>query len=272
VVSVAEKKIDGSVNVDNRGTRYLGPVQGGLTLNANNMLGLHDRTQIRGITTPADTSELQFFQLSHDEQLGSEGTRLTVMASRTRTRPNYRLKNFDIDGRDTLYSAAVAHPFLRSRQSNLFGSAQFDIRNTDSESLGLPLYGDRLRVARAGASYDVVDRFTAVNRMETQISKGFGWDDNVKPDIRSRTNGNTNFWKATAQASRLQPVAGDFSVFLAAQGQVSSGALLSAEQFGLGGANFGSAYDPSEVTGDSGIATRTELQYSPSLGVDWLTA
>ena len=40
--------------------------------------------------------------------------------------------------------------------------------------------------------------------------------------------------------------------------------MLTAEQFGLGGASFGSAYDPSEITGDSGIAGRVELQYNRS--------
>ncbi len=145
------------------------------------------------------------------------------------------------------------------------------MRNTDSDSLGLPLYEDRLKVARIGASYDFVDRFTAVNRFDSQISKGIGWDDDTHVG-RSRTNGSTDFWKFNAQASRLQPISGPFSLFVSSEGQASSKALLSAEQFGLGGAQFLSAYDPSEVTGDSGIAGRAELQYSKSGDFQYLTA
>lgn len=272
VITLAQKHVDGSVQIDNRGTRYLGPVQGGLTLNANNLLGWHDRTQLRGVTTVPQTSELRFFQLSHDEQVDSEGTRLTVSAARTRTRPSYRLKNFDIEGHDSIYSAALMHPLVRSRKENLYATAMFDHRQTESKTLGRQLYGDRLNVARIGTAYDVVDRFTAVNRLETQISKGFGWNDNIDPRVRSRAVGRTDFWKATAQANRLQPLSSDFSLFVGAQGQVASAALLSAEQFGVGGANFGSAYDPSEITGDSGVATRTELQYNPLLRSEILTA
>lgn len=266
-VTLSETPIDGTLSFDNRGTRYLGPLQAGATLNANNVLGLYERTQFRTVITPDDTSELQYFQLSHDEMIGSEGTKITLSASRTRTQPNYRLEVFDVVGTDTNYSAYLSHPFLRSRQSNLFANIGFDIRNTDSESLGTDLYEDRLRVARVGGSYDFIDQVfdaPAVNRFDAQLSKGFGWDDDTALATRSRTGGETDFWKATVQAERLQPIYGNFSVNLKAAAQMASGKLLSAEQFGIGGEAFNSAYDPSELTGDAGVDSRIELQYTRS--------
>ncbi|MCY1399895.1 hypothetical protein D9M71_149630 [compost metagenome] len=38
--------------------------------------------------------------------------------------------------------------------------------------------------------------------------------------------------------------------------------LLTPEQFGVGGNQFGRGYDPSEITGDSGVAGKVELQYN----------
>lgn len=263
VISVSEKKVDGSVSADNRSTRYLGPYEGGVTANLNNLLGVYDRTQLRG-TVSADPSELQFFQVSHDEQIGTEGTKATVTAAHTRTRPSFRLEAFSIDGEDTLVSASVLHPFIRSRQSNLFGNASFDIRRTSSSSFDVPLYDDRLKVGRLGGSYDFVDRFTGVTRFDGQLSKGFGWDVDSGSGLRSRNNGRPSFWKANAQVNRLQTISGPFAFQLSGEGQLASAALLSAEQFGLGGQQFLSAYDPSEVTGDSGIAGRGELQYNQS--------
>ena len=260
-ITVLAKKIDGAVNADNRGSRYLGPYQGGVTVNANNMLGLYDRTQFRGLLT-SQTSELKFFQISHDEQLDSEGTKLTLSAGRAYSRPGYRLKALDVKGIDTTYSASVTHPFIRSRTSNLFGTAVFDVRNTENQSAGIDLYADRLHVARIGGAYDFVDRFTAVNRFDAQLSKGFGWNDNPSPNVRSRDDGDTSFWKGTMNASRLQNISGPFGVLVAATGQVASGKLLASEQIGVGGADFGSAYDPSEILGDSGLAGRAELQFS----------
>lgn len=271
IITVTQKSYDGAVSADNRGTRYIGPYQGGVTANFNHVLGIHDRTQLRGILT-ADPSELQFFQVSHDEQIGTEGTRLTLAAAHTRTQPNFRLKAFDIEGTDTLVSAQLLHPFLRSRQDNLWGNASFDIRNTHSASFDVPLYADRLKVGRIGGAYDFVDRWTAVNRFDAQLSKGFGWDDNSGTQARSRFNGRTDFWKLTATANRLQTLSGPFSYSLSGTAQAASAALLSAEQFGLGGPTFLSAYDPSEVTGDSGIAGRAELHYSQTPHYRFLAA
>ena len=261
VITLTEKTVDGSVAVDNRGSRYIGPYQGSVTVNANNILGYYERTQFHGVAT-ANPGEETFGQIVHEEQLDSDGTKLALSAGHTHTNPGYKLKAFDIKGVDTSYSAEVSHPFIRSRQTNLYGNAQFDIRNTDTESLGIALNGDRLRVARVGASYDFVDSTLAINKAEAQISKGFGWLDDTSPFLRSVTNGHTSFYKATGQASRLQPISGPFGLLVSTTGQLSSDTLLSAEQFGIGGANFGSAYDPSEITGDSGMAGRAELQFS----------
>ena len=75
-----------------------------------------------------------------------------------------------------MFSADLSHPFIRSRQSNLFGDVKFDIRQTDVSSLNVPLYDDRLRVPRGGGSFDYVDEFAGINKVETELSKGFDWD------------------------------------------------------------------------------------------------
>lgn len=269
VVTVEEKKFDGSFTLDNRGSRYIGPLQGGVTLNANNMLGVYDRTQLRGVITNPVT-ELKFGQIVHEEQLGSEGTKVAFSAGYTHTHPGYLLEPFEVVGRDLIYSAALTHPFIRSRQSNLFGNISFDVRQTDVSSLRVKLYDDKLKVLRAGGSYDFVDGLAAINRIETTFSKGFNWDVDSNIGVRSRVNGEPDFFKGAATASRLQPISGPFDLYVSASGQWSSNALLSAEQFGLGGSAFGSAYDLSEITGDSGVAARAELQYSNTTDFKYL--
>jgi len=261
LITLSQKYADGSITADNRGSRYLGPYQGSITANANNAFGLYDRTQFHGVAT-AQSDEENFGQVSHEEQLDDDGTKLTLSGGRTRTNPGYKLKDFDVQGEDVTLAADISHPFIRSRQSNLYGDIDFDTRNTDTDELEQFQTGDRLRVLRAGGAYDFVDNFQATNKIQTQISKGFGWFDSSTPDTRSNLRGQTNFYKATAQASRQQPISGPFALYIAGTGQLSSDALLSAEQFGLGGAQFGSAYDPSEITGDSGAAGRVELQFT----------
>ena len=65
--------------------------------------------------------------------------------------------------------------------------------------------------------------------------------------------------------TRQQSIYGNFMAIGQLSGQYASGPLFSAEEFGYGGQAFGRAYDPSEITGDHGIAASLELRY---LGFD----
>jgi hemolysin activation/secretion protein len=263
VVTIDDKKIDGSVTFDNRGSRYIGPVQAGLTANVNNLFGNYDRTQFHGVQT-AEYNELHYGQISHDEQLDSEGTKLTLSAAYTHTHPAFNEAFLNLDGEDKLFTAMVNHPFIRTRQTNLYGNVEFDIHDTQVES-GLfqsDFYKDHLRVARAGGAFDFVDGLAAVNKFDGQVSHGFSWEADSFPESTSNSNASPTFTKFAGTASRLQPISGPFDLYVAASGQWSADSLYIGEQFGIGGANFGSAYDPSEITGDSGADVRAELRYN----------
>ena len=266
VVTVEEKHFDGTATLDNRGTRYLGPLQGGITVDANDMLGLYDQTQLHGVNT-AELNEMHYGQFVHQEQLDDDGTKATFSASRTASYPAYKLRSFDVQGTDTDYNLAVSHPFIRSRRQNLYGTVTLDARETNNDSLGTQLYHDSLRILRLDGAYDFADSLSGVNRVEATVSKGFGWDTSADGSNRSRADGHPEFYKGDLQASRLQQISGPYSVYVAATGQAASDTLLAAEEFGLGGPAFGSAYDPSEIIGDAGIAGRAELRYSRS--GDW---
>lgn len=274
VVTITERQIDTSLTFDNRGSRFLGQYQGTLTVGANNVMGLHERTQFRGVLT-GETEELRFAEISHREYIGTEGTQAIFTASFTQTEPGANLDAFDIKGQNRFYAVAVVHPFIRSRQSNLFGNISFDVRDADVDILATKFYEDRLRVLRTSGSYDFVDSLLAINRIETTLAKGFGWDDNSSNTLRSRGVGKTSFEKINFNASRLQPldrfVSAPFNIYVAASGQLADAPLLSAEEFGVGGPSFGSAYDSSEITGDSGVASRVELQYSQAEGYEFLS-
>lgn len=272
VVTLSEKKFDALLSQDNRGSRFIGSYQTGATLGLNNLLGGYNRTQLRGIVTAFEPRELKYGQFQHEMNIGGEGTKAVFALSATVTNPGSTIENLDIHGEDHFYSVAVTHPFIRSRQSNLFGSLIIDARDVDVEVANIPFYEDRVRAARLSGAYDFIDDWSAVNRMELIVSKGIGVDDDTSLNTRSRASGEPTFLKGNLDVSRLQPIDGPLSLFLAASGQLSADPLLSSEQFGVGGASFGSAYDPSEITGDSGIAGRAELQYNRSGDFEWVPA
>lgn len=273
VVTMDHKPFDASYTLDNRGTKTVGPWQHTGTVTANSLFGLYDRTLLRIITT-APTTELRFFDLQHEEQLGSEGTRLVLDASHSRTAPGDFLKYSDIRGKSTFLQAKLFHPFVRSRQENLTGRAIFDARNTDTDVFSdTHLNTDKLRVVRAGGSYDFADPWYGVNLIDAQVSRGLNiFDATNSGTDRSNSNGAADFTKFNLDISRTQPLPHNFSLFTAASGQYSCNSLLAAEQYTVGGVGFGQAYDPAELSGDNGIAGKAELRYGQTLGDYYINA
>lgn len=270
VLQVKKKIIDVSWTTDNRGTKFLGEWQHQATFSASNAFGLYERTLLRGIVT-SPTSELRFFDIQHEEQLGNEGTRLILSAGFTRTQPGDFLKPLEIEGDSDNYQVAVAHPFLRSRKENLNGRVIFNARNSETDILGFQIADDQVRSLRLGASYDIADSLNGVNLFDAQLSQGldvFGATDDGLG--RSRSDGEHTYTKINFDVSRIQNLPNGFSVLGAISGQYAFDALLSSEEFGLGGVGFGQAYDASELLGDHGLAGKLELRYGRGVGAKYL--
>ena len=88
-------------------------------------------------------------------------------------------------------------------------------------------------------------------------------DDNLTRDLAD-----PQATKLEAESQRLQRVTNDINILLAARGQIASNALLSSEEFAVGGINSGRGYDPSEITGDHGISGKIELQWTQPIKFD----
>ncbi len=273
VVTMIQKPYEASYTVDNRGSKFVGPFQHTATFVANSILGRYDRTALRVITT-SPTTELRFIDLQHEQQISDEGTRVVVVGSLTHSEPGDSLKNLDIKSNSNFFQVKLAHPFMRSRAENLNGRFIVDTRNSSTDVFGdTNLNRDRLRVVRAGGAYDFVDQFGGADLFDAQISQGIdimGATD--KGSDRTRTDGSADFTKFNLDITRTQPLPNGFSLFTAATSQYSFDRLLAAEQFTVGGAFFGSAYDPSEINGDHGVAGRIELRYGEVLNDPMLHA
>jgi hemolysin activation/secretion protein len=184
------------------------------------------------------------------------------------------LESLQIGAISNDFQIHLTHPLIRSRAENLTLQGTFDYRNTNTEVLETtPLTDDRLRILRAGATFSAADRFGGANIVDAQLSRGLNiFNASSTGENRSRPLGVSDFTKLNADVSRTQPLPHQLSVMTAFTGQYSADPLLTSEQMGLGGASFGSAYDPSEVLGDQGIAARIELRYDDRPGFSWISA
>lgn len=264
-IFVERKAYDGFFQVDNRGTRYLGPLQMNAGLRLNNMFGLYEGINFQFVTAPDGwpDRELDFGAVSWSQPVGTEGTRVSVGYSLTSTEPGYTLSPFDIKGIARAANIEVMHPFIRSRQQNLFATLRFNYLDTErNDNLGFGKTEDRLRVLRLAGTYQFTDGFLGLNTVNAELSKGLDLlnmkdKDSVNP---TRPRGEPEFFKATMEISRVQRVTNMIEVFGSVQGQKSAHKLLASEEFGVGGLQYGSAYNNSEITGEDGVAARLELR------------
>lgn len=272
-IVVERKAYDVFMSLDNYGSRYLGPVQGMIAASANSFFGLNERITGQFVLAP-DSRELAYGYLGYSQPINRYGTKINLGVSHTSTEPGYDLEEFDVKGKARSYTAEIAHPFIRSRSRNLYGYALFDWRDVTSKNILEPNREDRVRALRAGATYEFLDTFwkVGVNSINLELSQGlnvFGASEEGRPFL-SRTFGDPQFTKMTAELQRLQNLTPRLNLLIKAKGQISNKALLSSEEFGIGGMDIGRGYDSSEIIGDEGIAGKAELQWNSPYQVDFL--
>lgn len=267
----AQKKVDAYAGFDNHGTRYIGPLEISSGVNANNALGLGEKTSLN-YATSRYTKQLKYVNIGEEMPFGSDGLLVTFHVGRSISKPGFLLSELEADATGDMLGAKISYPLQRSRADTLKVHAGFDFLNSATVMNGAPdispSSNDHIRALRLGVTYDRADTFHGHNLFEMEVSRGLNmWgasrDDNA---TLSRPNGRSDFEKLTLEASRRQELSQwvpNLGLYLAASAQSSLGDnLLSSEQFGVGGSTFGRGYDPSEITGDSGLSAKAELQYS----------
>lgn len=269
---------EGFARADNRGSRFIGPWLFVLGGSANSVIGQYEKITLIGATA-FEPEELQYAELSVEAPVDYEGTVVRFAVSGTGSHPGHTLETADIDSDSYTVSLEVSHPFIRTREENLSAGLVFELREVDTKAGGDKIVEDSLRVLRAFGTWDFVDTFLGsgfpgVNLLSGELSQGldiFGATDKGD-NLASRDEGDGEFTKFVGTISRLQGLGvPGLNLYASATGQVSSDPLLSSEEFGVGGAQFGRGYDPSEITGDHGYATTVELQYgNPVENVDFL--
>lgn len=265
-LAVKRDPVEGYVAIDNRGTRWLGPIQVYAGLTFNDGLGLGERISVMGVTAPIDR-ELGFVSATYDQPIGSSGLRFSAFGSYAATRPGDDLRVFDVRGDSATYGAALRYPLIRSREASLYARLAFTIRDSASKNIVLdPIFRDKTRTVQAELFGNMATPWGSTVSGRVSVTQGLGvLGATLAADSqKSRGNGSGEFTRVNFELSTAQRLAGSLYLQLSGAGQLSGASLLASEEFGLGGEQYGRAYDPSEITGDRGIAGRAELFYAAS--------
>ncbi len=273
VISLDHTTIDGDYAWSNWGSRFLGPRQAEVNVRFNNLthslFNGHDRLEIRTIQT-TNTKELTYIDVTETLPLGTEGTELKLFGSFSHSQPGYTLDPLELNSSTLGFGVRLEHPFIRTRSTTLRGFGELAWNNSKTKAPGGALLThDKTRVARLGFMFDRADSWKGLTRLGLEVSKGLNIDAATQDseDLRSRLRGTgTEFWKIRTDFARMQRLGKSWNLLVAGTSQWSTHALLSGEEIGIGGENYGRGYDTSEITGDIGFAAKTELQVNFPIG------
>lgn len=268
---------DAQVSVDNYGTPYLGSLQLGAAGSINSQFFKNDeKITAQLVLAPGDIENLEmvYFAASYWQPLTPNGLALELFGNGSNTTPGHTLRAFNVEGQNAFLGASLSYPFIRSRVQSLSGHATFDYRNVSSTSNIDIERADHIRAIRLGGRYELLDTLinTAFNTVDFEVSQGvdiLGASDSGLASL-SRPAGDPTFTKFNIELQRLQNIYGSINLLAGVRWQYSDNPLLSAEQFGVGGGNYGRGYDSSEIIGDRGVAGKVELQWNQPYKIEQL--
>ena len=277
-VLVERDALNGTVQVDNFGSRFLGMWEAVGAVNLNSFFGLNERLSAQVAYAPGSQGiepELLYGEFSGLVPVGAYGTTLEANIGKSYTDPGASLDTFDVIGKSYFSGLKINQPFVRTRELNLSSSLGLDRRSTETKSNIDTTKNDDITSLRLGGHVDYVDTIfsAAVTNANLELSQGLGIlgaSEKGDTDL-SRAAGDPTYTKLTADISRLERITNEFSLLVAVKGQMADAALLSAEEFGLGGANgIGRGYDPSEIVGEDGVGGTLEIRWASPHSASWL--
>lgn len=252
---------------DNGGSIAAGPWQAYFGTALNSLLVPGDTLALNLSSVPGSSRELRYGRIAYEAPVGFDWLRLGVAASRSIVWPGDP-RRFDRVRSDaeTLEARATVVPLHTQRQS-LWLTAAFGISDIVEDSAFGVNYRDRLRIASLTADYRLRDDWQGTTYATLGLRKGLGIGGASQryDPLLSRFDGSGDFYIVHGSFTRHQGLGGNWSMKLAAAGQVSSEALLISQQFYLGGATFGRAFQSGWLAGDNGVAGSAELRYDHKL-------
>ncbi len=258
-------------NIQNSGSKQIGPWIGSLRGELYGLTGLADRTAITFSNSLGDWNETHLVQIGHDFGIGSRGIRAGLRLSYADSNPE--IPDFDLNSNSLIAGFDITAPLLRRIDRELSVTGGFELLNQRTvirdASGNIPFTRDRLRIfylRLEGDTRTLDDAGAPLWRLHGRVEARFGTDilgasrrgvsvDNFQP---SRFDGNP---QAIVLRGELQQdlALGRWVNFGAAVfGQWANAPLLNLEEFSIGNLTYGRGYDPGSNGADRVIALRAE--------------
>lgn len=262
LVTIVEDRLNGYAQIDNRGSKEVGPIRATAIANARGVFQSGDEASLLVANTPIDPSEFVFVRGRYTAPVDTKGATLTASASYGLANPGAALAPLDVTGKTYDASLFYSRPILRSRGRSLWATMEIRGLRSRQSLLGFPLRDDSIATLTAALT-GTMQAGSGILRGGMRITDGLPLPGvSHEGDARiSRGDGDARFVVVSYAAEWVAPLARRVSVALASEAQVASRPLLATMEIGVGGPGFGRSYDYAERTGDNGILGSAEVRF-----------
>ncbi len=245
--------IHATVEFDNWASRYLNHYRYALSLEHNNITGHDDRMLFKYQTS--DGLNLKLYQGRYLYPL-SKKTTVGVHGLYTTTHLGREFKSLGAEGKGQVYGMFMSHELARTNNAQWHFNLGYDYKDIKNDLLGIENSHDQLSIFKAGMDLDVADpwgRNILTGEGDFGVPEFLGAMEAKNDRHASRTGAGGQFQKGVFNYYRLQPMPLDTQILLKNSAQISNQALVSAEQFQIGGPTSVRGYAPGEFSGDKGL-------------------
>lgn len=254
------QRVSGSVDADNAGNRYTGAFRLGATINLNEPLGQGDVATLRLLTAGAG---LNHFRASYQMHIGR--AQVGVAYSSLEYALGDEFESLLANGTAYITSFYGSYPLLRSHKTNLYAGLSFDSKRFQDrmDSVGA-LTEKSARTLTASLNGDHRDSLGGGGHSNYGLTWTTGNISILTPAARAfdsaTVQSNGPFGKLGFNASRLQSVTKELSLFAGISGQIGSKNLDISEKMELGGLYGVRAYPEGEAYADRGYLLNLEAR------------
>lgn len=272
-VTLGHDAFDFYTYLDNRGTPESGRLESWTAFGANDTLGLNERLQLGFFTNPLEPAEVLYGEFAWTQPIGAAGTTVTTTLSATETDAGGSNRDFDLESKSRSATLDIFHPLLRGAGHSIWATGSFDFVELREHQRGIDNFDDQTRVLRAGLRYYGANRWSGDHFLQLEVSKGleiFGSSETGDVNL-SRADAEPDFTKVEIFGRRVQRLGNIFSIEVSGKAQWSDAPVLTTEEFSLGGAAFGRAYDYGELEGEGGVTGLAEARVDLGQFVDFMS-
>jgi hemolysin activation/secretion protein len=261
LVQVEHTPYSAFYNINNRGSSNIGPYQHSIGATAYDLLGA-DAFSVTGSSTINSFKQLHYGSVNYDLVVDKYATEINPSITTTQTQPGGDLNDLAMIGTSTKYNLSVNQPLYTSTMQNLtVQTALYHVESKNNLYTSEPLYNDHVTALTAGINYQgsFLQTYHDITLSMTQGMPILGTPSTLS--IPSVTNAKTTFTRFNVLMSNIHYVTQQVSVALNSQFQYSPDILVSSEQIGFGGAQFGQAFTSYVISGNNGAMGAIALRY-----------